>query len=170
MTKLPRTIFLIGFMGSGKTSVSEALHTLTGAQCVEMDARIVAQEGMPVTEIFAAKGEAYFRACETRLLQTFGTETTWIVSCGGGVAMRAENVALMRERGKIILLTARPDAILSRVKDDTSRPLLNGHMNETYIAELMEQRRPKYEAAADFTVDTSDRTIAQVCQAILNKI
>jgi shikimate kinase len=93
-----------------------------------------------------------------------------VVSCGGGVPMREENVAAMRASGTVILLTARPEVILERVRDDHNRPLLEGHKDVPYISELMEQRRPKYEAAADITVDTSDLTIQEICNEILRQV
>lgn len=163
-------LFLIGFMGAGKTSVSRRLGQLLDREVVEMDQCIAGQEGMSIPEIFAQKGEAYFRACETSLLESFSQGAPRIVSCGGGVPMREENVAAMRRCGTVVLLTASPEVILDRVKDDHSRPLLEGHKDIPYITSLMEQRRPKYEAAADVTVDTSVLTVEEVCREILCKI
>ena len=84
--------------------------------------------------------------------------------------MRDENVAAMRRCWTVVLLTARPDVILDRVKDDHNRPLLEGHKDVPYISSLMEQLRPKYEAAADVTVDTSDLSVEEVCREALRKI
>ena len=162
-------LFLIGFMGAGKSSVSRGLGSLLGREVVEMDQRIAQSEGMTIPEIFAQKGEPYFRACETALLESFAQGQPRIVSCGGGVPMREENVAAMRRCGTVILLTARPEVILERVRDDHNRPLLEGHKDIPYISGLMEKRRPKYEAAADVTVDTSDRTIEEVCREVLRQ-
>lgn len=161
------TLFLIGFMGAGKTSVSRALGRQLNRPVVEMDQRIAEQEGMSIPDIFASKGEAYFRACETNLLNSFSAAEPSVVSCGGGVPMREENVAAMHRSGLVVLLTATPAVILRRVEHDHSRPLLEGHKDIDYIAALMEQRRPKYEAAADITVDTSDKTIAEICREVL---
>ena len=144
-------LFLIGFMGAGKSSVSQGLGSLLGREVVEMDQRIAQSEGMTIPESFA-QGQPR------------------IVSCGGGVPMREENVAAMRRCGTVVLLTARPEVILDRVKDDHNRPLLEGHKDVPYISSLMEQRRPKYEAAADVTVDTSDLSVEEVCREALRKI
>lgn len=163
-------LFLIGFMGAGKSSVAAALAQALSREAIEMDQRIAAQEGMAIPEIFAQRGEPYFRACETRLLESFFQGDSRIVSCGGGVPMREENVTAMRRCGRIVLLAARPEVILDRVKDSNQRPLLEGHKDVPYISQLMEQRRPKYEAAADIRVDTSDLTIEEVCQEILRQI
>lgn len=160
-------LFLIGFMGAGKSSVSQSLARLLGREVVEMDQRIARQEGMTIPEIFEKKGEPYFRSCETALLESFAQSEPCIVSCGGGVPIREENVAAMRRSGTVVLLTARPEVILERVKDDHNRPLLEGHKDIPYITQLMEQRRPKYEAAADVVVDTSDLSVEEVSREIL---
>ena len=81
--------------------------------------------------------------------------------------MKEENVRLMKESGKIVLLTAEPGTIYERVKDSTERPVLNGNMNVGYIEELMEKRRPKYEAAADVTIATDGKTSEEICEEIL---
>ena len=163
-------LFLIGFMGAGKSSVSAGLGRMLGREVVEMDERIAAQEGMSIPEIFAQKGEPYFRACETALIKSFAQGAPRIVSCGGGVPLREENVAAMRESGTVVLLTASPEVILERVKDSDERPLLQGHKDVPYIAALMEQRRPRYEAAADITVDTSRLNIEEVCRQVLRQM
>ena len=163
-------LFLIGFMGAGKSSVSAGLGRMLGREVVEMDERIAAQEGMSIPELFAQKGEPYFRVCETALLKSFTQGAPRIVSCGGGVPLREENVAAMRESGTVVLLTASPEVILDRVKDSDERPLLQGHKDVPYIAALMEQRRPKYEAAADITVDTSQLNIEEVCRQVLRQV
>lgn len=165
-----KNLFLIGFMGAGKTSVSRELGRQLGREVIEMDQRIAESEGMSIPEIFAQKGEPYFRACETALLESFAQGEPCVVSCGGGVPMREENVAAMRRCGTVVLLTARPEVILERVRDDHNRPLLEGHKDVPYISGLMEQRRPKYQAAADVTVDTSDLTVEEVCREALRKI
>ena len=163
-------LFLIGFMGAGKSSVSAGLGRMLGREVIEMDEWIAAQEGMSIPELFAQKGEPYFRACETALLKSFAQGAPRIVSCGGGVPLREENVAAMRESGTVVLLTASPEVILERVKDSDERPLLQGHKDVPYIAALMEQRRPRYEAAADITVDTSRLNIEEVCRQVLRQV
>ena len=163
-------LFMIGFMGAGKSSVSAGLGRMLGREVVEMDERIAAQEGMSIPELFAQKGEPYFRVCETALLKSFSQGAPRIVSCGGGVPLREENVAAMRESGTVVLLTASPEVILERVRDSDERPLLQGHKDVPYIAALMEQRRPKYEAAADITVDTSQLNIEEVCRQVLRQV
>lgn len=170
MNQIKGSLFLIGFMGAGKSSVAAALGNALKREVLEMDQCISEQEKMTIPEIFAQKGEAYFRQCETQLLRDCANREPQVVSCGGGVPMRQENVEAMRACGTVVLLTARPEVILERVKDDHNRPLLEGHKDVPYISGLMEQRRPHYEAAADLTVDTSDLTIQEVCREILERI
>ena len=117
--------------------------------------------------VFKEKGEPYFRELETDLIKSFVGVEPAVISCGGGAVLKEENVRLMKESGKIVLLTAEPETIYERVKDSTERPVLNGNMNVGYIEELMEKRRPKYEAAADVTIATDGKTAGEICGEIL---
>lgn len=167
MAGLKEHIFLIGFMGCGKSTNAVCLAEMTGARQVEMDQMIVENEGMAIADIFKEKGEAYFRELETELIKSFAGVKPAVISCGGGAVLKEENVRLMKECGKIVLLTAEPETIYERVKDSTERPVLNGNMNVGYIEELMEKRRPKYEEAADVTVATDGKTSEEICEEIL---
>ena len=167
MAGLKEHIFLIGFMGCGKSTNAACMAEMTGARQVEMDQMIVENEGMAIADIFKEKGEAYFRELETELIKSFVGVEPAVISCGGGAVLKEENVRLMKECGKIVLLTAEPETIYERVKDSTERPVLNGNMNVGYIEELMEKRRPKYEAAADVRVATDGKTSEEICEEIL---
>lgn len=162
-------IYLIGFMGCGKSTVSRYLCKRYGFKRLEMDEEIERQEGRSIKEIFASSGEAYFREVETGLLKKLRSSERLVVSCGGGTAMKDENVSEMKKNGIIILLEACPETVYDRVKHNHNRPLLEGNMNVDYIRGLMEQRRPKYEAAADFTVITDGKSTAQICREILDR-
>lgn len=159
-------IFLIGFMGAGKSSIARYLKNHYQMNLIEMDEQIEADEGMKISEIFEKKGEAYFRSLETQMLLGLAQETGTVVSCGGGVPMRECNVEAMRKSGKIVYLSARPETIFQRVKGSHTRPLLEGHMNVEYITELMNKRLPKYIAAADITVETDQKNLDQICKEI----
>ena len=167
MAGLKEHIFLIGFMGCGKSTNAACLAGMTGARQVEMDQMIVENEGMAIADIFKEKGEAYFRELETELIKSFAGVEPAVISCGGGAVLKEENVRLMKESGKIVLLTAEPGTIYERVKDSTERPVLNGNMNVSYIKDLMEKRRPKYEAAADVTIATDGKASEEICEEIL---
>lgn len=167
--KVPH-IFLIGFMGVGKSTISSYLSQLTKRNEIDTDEKIVEEQNMSIPEIFEEKGEDYFRNCETKLLEQLKNQEGYLVSCGGGMAMRDRNVALMKESGSIVLLTAKPETILERVRYSQNRPILNGNMNVEFIAELMEKRRKKYEDAADIIVKTDCRTIEDICNDIVKQI
>lgn len=163
-------IFLIGFMGAGKSTVADRLSQNMTRKLIEMDEMLADRAGMPIAEIFEQFGEAYFRKMETQLLIDLQQERHVIVSCGGGAVMREENVSYMKECGKIILLTAEPETIYERVRYSTGRPILNGHMNVEYIRELMEKRRGRYEAVADIKVATDGQSVDEICAKIQKKL
>lgn len=163
-------IILIGFMGAGKTTISDYLSTMFAMNIVEMDQVIEDREEMSIQDIFATYGEEYFRELETNLLIEMQSRKNTVISCGGGVAMRERNVAEMKKNGRVVLLTASPETIYERVKDSNNRPVLNGRKNVQGISELMEQRREKYEAAADIVVNTDGKTVLQVCEEMIQKL
>lgn len=167
---LDYNIVLIGFMGTGKSTVAEYLRTRFSMNIVEMDQEIEKQQGMSISDIFSIYGEEYFRRLETELLIKMQSVCNAVISCGGGVPMREENVAEMKKNGRVVLLTAEPQTVFARVKDNTDRPLLKGHNNVEYIQELMEKRREKYEAAADIVIPTDHRTTAQICEEMMMKL
>lgn len=163
-------IFLIGFMGCGKSTVSDCLCREFGMERVEMDEQIEKEEGMTIPEIFAEKGEAYFRNLETSLLKRLQSREHVVVSCGGGTAMRERNVQEMKKHGKIVLLSATAETVFERVRYSKNRPLLEGNMNVEYIRSLMEQRNSRYEAAADIIVRTDARPALEISGEILDRI
>lgn len=168
--ELNKHIFLIGFMGCGKSANARYLSKMTGAHQMEMDQKISKDQGMTITEIFSKFGEQHFRDLETELIRSMKDREPMVVSCGGGAVLREENVAMMKSCGTIVLLTATPEAIFDRVKYSTDRPILNGNMNVEYISELMEKRRPKYEAAADIVISTDMKNVREICEEILAKL
>ncbi|MGN0361287.1 MAG: shikimate kinase [Bilifractor sp.] len=167
---LDYNIFLIGFMGAGKSTIADCLHRSYGMQVVEMDSVIEQRERMPISEIFRIQGEEYFRHLETALLIELQQQNNVVVSCGGGVPMREQNVQAMKQHGRVVLLDAKPETILERVRDSHDRPLLERNKTVEYIAELMEKRRPRYEAAADIRVATDGQSAEKICEEILEKL
>ena len=162
-------LYLIGFMGCGKSTVARGFRKLYDMPVTEMDRQIEEQEGMSVSEIFDKKGEACFRSLETGLLESLCGRSGVAVSCGGGVPLRPENVELMRKSGRIVWLKASPEIILERVSRDDRRPVLRGKTNLKDITALMEARRPAYEAAADITIETDGKDVRQICREILRE-
>lgn len=163
-------IFLIGFMGTGKSTISKELNYRFGKPEIDTDLWIEEQEGRSIPEIFESEGEDYFRDRETAMLDELGVLKPSVISCGGGMALRDLNVRKMQALGKIVLLTAAPEAIYERVRSSDNRPLLQDHKDVGYIRELMEKRMPFYERAADIQVATDNRMICDIAKEILEKI
>jgi len=163
-------IVLIGFMGAGKSTISDYLSTMFDMDIVEMDQVIAEREEMSIPDIFATYGEEYFRDLETNLLIEMQSRSNVVVSCGGGVPMRERNVAEMKKNGRVVLLTAKPETILERVKDNHDRPLLENNKNVSFIADLLEKRRAKYEAAADIVVETDGKSELEICEELIHRL
>lgn len=163
-------LFLIGFMGCGKSTVAKALSEMYGMTVIEMDQEIETAEGMAISEIFASKGEAYFREKESELIRRIETTDNQVVSCGGGVVLRCENVERMKASGKVVYLTAKAETILKRVAGDSTRPLLKNKKDVILIQEMMNARLGKYEAAADYNISTDDKDVKEICSEIYEKI
>ena len=163
-------IFLIGFMGAGKSTISDYLKNALAMDVVEMDQCIVERQGMSISDIFETYGEEYFRELETNLLIEMQSRSNVVVSCGGGVPMRERNVAEMKKNGRVVLLTAKPETILERVKDNHDRPLLENNKNVSFIADLLEKRRAKYEAAADIVVETDGKNELEICEELIHRL
>ena len=161
---------LIGFMGAGKTSISEYLKTLFAMDVIEMDQIIAEREGMSIPDIFEVHGEQYFRDLETNLLIEMQSKKNVVISCGGGTPLRECNVVEMKKNGRVVLLTASPETIFDRVKDSHDRPVIENNKNVPFIADLMEKRRAKYEAAADIVINTDGKSIIEVCEELVQKL
>lgn len=161
-------IFLIGFMGVGKSTMARLLAGELDAKLIEMDETIEEETQMSISAIFEQYGEEHFRDLETELIRRIAGEGGAIVSCGGGAVLRAENVRMMKESGRIVFLSATAETIYERVKDSTNRPLLAGNMNVEYIAKLIERRQEAYEQAADVTIATDGKSMQTILTEILN--
>lgn len=164
---MENNIFLIGFMGCGKTTMARLLSQELGKELIEMDETIETEEGRSINEIFEQEGELYFRDLESQLIGRITENGNKIVSCGGGVVLRQENVDNMKKNGVIVYLTATPETIYERVHTSINRPLLNGNMNVEYIRGLMEKRVDKYQAAADVSICVDGKEKDALLQEIL---
>ena len=152
-------IFLIGFMGCGKSTIAGYLHDI-----------IAKREGMSISDIFETHGEQYFRDLETNLLVEMQNKSNVVISCGGGTPMRENNVLEMKKNGRVVLLTAQPETVLQRVKDNHDRPLLENNKNVSFIADLMAKRSEKYEAAADIIIQTDGKNEQEICEEMIQRL
>ena len=141
-----KTLFLIGMMGCGKSTMAGQLARLTGTPCLDLDTEIERREGRTIPEIFAADGDAGFRLCETAALRAVCEGAPRIVATGGGIVTRQENIDLMRAHGTVVWLCRPLEDMVRDVRQDT-RPNLAGDKAER-MRTLYAAREPLYRAAA----------------------
>lgn len=161
-----KNIYLVGFMGTGKTTVGKILAEKLGREFVEMDEEIEKEEGKKIVDIFRQNGESYFRKIEKEVLKRIASCFNLVVSCGGGVIVDKENLKILKETGVVICLKAKPSIIYERTKKTKERPLLNVPDPLKKIKELLAKRAPFY-AKADYFVDTSTLTPEEVSEEII---
>lgn len=150
-----RNIVLVGFMGSGKTTVGKIIAEQTGMPLVDMDALIVERAGKSINEIFADDGEPHFRQLERELVQELAAKQGQIISTGGGIVLNPDNIADFERTGLVVCLLVDAETVLDRVRHDSSRPLLAGD-KAAKILELLESRKALY-GAVTHKIDTSGR-------------
>jgi shikimate kinase len=160
-------IVLIGFMGSGKTSIGRLVAHRLGFQFIDTDAVIVERAGMQIPEIFSRHGEPWFRDQESCALRSLGIIQRAVISTGGGIVLRPENRDLLQELGFVVWLTASEDVIFDRVSRNKKRPLLHTPNPRQTVHDLLEQRRPLYTGAAQFTVDSTDLGHEAAAEAVI---
>ncbi|HSG30948.1 MAG TPA: shikimate kinase [Thermodesulfobacteriota bacterium] len=162
-------IYLIGFMGAGKTTVGRILSSNIGAVLVDMDLEIEKQQGVAISQIFEEQGEPYFRAIETEMLRDISQRSGQVVSTGGGIVIKDENWDIMKESGVTVYLKASIETLFNRVKHKTTRPLLNVDDPYTKAKELFESRRELYEKS-DIILDREGLEPEEVAEAIVKEI
>ncbi|MCP1145215.1 shikimate kinase [Lysinibacillus endophyticus] len=159
-----RKIYLVGFMGCGKSAIGRRLSYFLKMPYYDMDHEIVRQQGMTIPEIFEKYGEAYFRNLETEFLRNFRDEAC-IIATGGGVAMKEENRRLMRRSGLVFFLDATFEDIYVRIKNDKNRPIVQ-RSTKTELEQLYYSRRKFYREAGHIRVLTGGRTLRQIVEYI----
>jgi shikimate kinase len=158
-------ILLIGFMGSGKSTVGRILAARMGRSFVDLDEEIVAAAGKSVACIFSEDGEVAFRALEHAALAGLAQSPPSVVACGGGIVLREENRALLRRSGTAVYLKVSAEEALARIGDVSGRPLLAGG-GAALAPALLASREALYAACADFVVPTGGRTPAAVAEDV----
>ncbi len=164
--KRTRNLILIGFMGTGKTTVGQRVARSLGFRFVDTDKMIVKQTGKPIPKIFEESGEDSFRDLETKVLCECAEGSGQVISTGGGIVTRPENHRLIREAGYVIWLKASPESIFERVRRDRNRPLLKTADPLQTIRDLLEGRKPLYEACADLAITTDHLTMEETCYGV----
>lgn len=160
------TICLIGFMGSGKTTVGEELAKKIGWHWVDLDTEIVRGEKMSIANIFAQKGEAYFRSLETKYLRDVLKEAHTVVSTGGGIIVTPKNVQMLANTNTFYL-NWKFDTLYERIAHDKTRPLATSYEE---VLERYKGREALYEAASQVAIACEKKTIMQVVDEILKHV
>lgn len=162
-------LVLVGFMGSGKTTVGKTIARKTGASFVDTDSLIVEESGMKVSEIFQKEGEGGFRNRETALLSKLSTENqeNVIYATGGGVVIRKENHPYLREIGTVVLLDVTEETVIRRLGKDSTRPLLQGPDRAKKVRTLLVRRIDAYRSVADYIIDADHGTPDEIADRIL---
>ena len=157
-------------MGAGKSSVGRSLQRQSGLARLDTDEILVAEFGMPITEIFEKHGEEKFRDAETEVLRKLAPDRPAIIVTGGGIVLRQENVDLLKTVGTVVWLAADEATLFERAARRDHRPLLQKGNPRAIFSKLFRERESLYAAAADIRIDTSRMTHDEVAEAILNKI
>ena len=168
--KGPHLVF-IGFMGSGKTSMGRSLSYKLKRAFYDTDKMIEEREGVTISDIFAAKGEKYFRELETQVLREIRDDKiARIYSLGGGTPVSLQNQPLIKTIGTVVYLRLKPEEVYERLKGDTTRPLLQCDDPLAKIKNLMQLRSPAYERCADIIIDTGSKEREEVIGEILTEL
>ncbi len=166
-------VVLIGYRGSGKSVVGRELAERLGWPFVDTDAIIQQRTGRTIREIFADQAEDGFRDLESQVVAEVADLDRHVISTGGGAVLRPENVAALKRNGRLVWLTAPPEVIWRRILGDfrrlETRPKVDLAAGLQQVREVLRDRNPLYERAADATVDTAERTINSVVERILTR-
>ena len=164
-------VVLIGYRGTGKSTVGKVVAARMGRRMISTDKEIIRRAGASIPDIVAAHGWDYFRDLETAVCHDLAGQDQLVIDTGGGAILRQQNVDVLKRNGRVIWLTASVDTIEARIGGDTQRPSLTGtksHLDE--IRDVLIERMPKYEAAADLTIATDGRSIDDLAASILQHL
>ena len=170
----PCNVFLIGYRCTGKTSVGKSLSAKLGWPLIDTDTLLVSDSGQSIKEIVETRGWQTFRNIEHAIVERVCDLDRQIVATGGGVVLSAANVQLMQQSGRLVWLRAKPETIKRRMTQDTDteafRPALTAKDSIAEIEETLLEREPYYRQAMDFSVDTDDRQIEEICEIIVQNL
>lgn len=163
-----KNIVLVGFMGTGKTSVGKLLAKKLGWEFIDTDTIIEKKAGIRIKTIFKKFGEPYFREVESKVAKEIGKLKNVVIATGGGIVLREENIKNLKKKGVLVCLSASPEVILRRVGKIKKRPLLSGEKGKVIerIENILNQRKEFYQKA-DITIDTTSLSKKEVAEKIL---
>ena len=164
-------VVLIGYRGTGKSSVGKVLAARLDRPLLSTDSEVVRLAGQTIPAIVEQHGWEYFRDLESKVCQELAGQNGLIIDTGGGAILRSQNVDVLKQTGKLFWLTASVETIAKRIGSDTQRPSLTG--TKSFIDEIqdvLQDRLPKYQAAADYVIETEGRSLSQVADEILARL
>ena len=164
-------VVLIGYRGTGKSTVGKVIAARLGCELISTDAEIVKSAGQTIPQIVEQHGWEYFRDLETKMCQGLTGKDGLVLDTGGGAILRPQNVDMLKRTGKLFWLTASVETIAKRIGSDTQRPSLTG--TKSFIDEIQDvlrERAPKYQAAADHVIETEGKSVSQVADEILARL
>ena len=164
-------VVLIGYRGTGKSTVGKLLAGCLDRVLVSTDAEVVKLAGQGIPEIVERHGWEYFRDLESKVCQELAGRNGLVVDTGGGAILRSRNVQVFKETGRLFWLTASVNTIAGRIGHDTQRPSLTGVKSFVdEIQDVLRERTPKYQAAADYIIETDGKSAAQVADEVLARL
>ncbi len=169
--KKQKNIVLVGFMGTGKTTVGKSLAKKLGWEFIDTDDVIEKKVRMRIKTIFKEFGEPYFREVESKVAKEVGKLKNMVIATGGGIVLREENIKNLKNNGTLVCLSATPEVILKRVSKTKKRPLLSGEKSKVMekLKNILNQRKESYEMA-DITIDTTFLSKKEVAEKILSSV
>ncbi len=161
-------LILIGYRGAGKSSVGRLLAERLGWDLISTDAEIVRKAGLPIPDIVQRFGWDHFRNLESAVCRELADKDHLIIDTGGGAILRPQNVENLKATGSLVWLTVEVRTIIERIGGDTQRPSLTGAKSFTdEVEEVLRERQPKYQAAADHIVATDEKSLSEVADTIM---
>lgn len=163
-------IILCGFMGSGKSTIGKILAKRLNVGFIDLDHYITQKRGMSIPYIFEKFGEENFRKSETQAAKNISLLDNHIIALGGGTVVNPENAEILKQSGKIIMLDISAETVLSRLKNDKSRPLLNTDDKLATIKSMLNKRLPFYKNAADYIIKVDNKSSNEIADEIIKLI
>ena len=163
-------VVLIGYRGTGKSTVGKIVAARLGRELLSTDTEIVRLAGQPISQIVEQHGWEYFRDLESKICQDLASKDGVVIDTGGGAILRPQNVEVLKRTGRLFWLTASVEVIAKRIGSDTQRPSLTGTKSFVdEIQDVLRERLPQYQAAADETIETGGKSVTQVADEILTR-